>query len=223
VTGSAHARRGPIAGRVESVQSIPNSDWVRLARIDVGSGRYLNIVFGGDRSITPGDMVPVAPPGSWVPGPQGIRTQMVKMRPRNFRGQRSEGMLCSLLELGWARTRGRQDAPESRRQVAVLTSALEPGEALPGPQDWRSVVAHPNPDDFDPNTVELSVEEIAAALGVEGSDAQPADAPELHVESLASTNTDESCATSTRTEAFSPEPVESTALDPSYTQALSPV
>ena len=165
MTTPTHSRRGPVAGRVASVEPIPNSDRVRLARVDIGTGSFLTIVFGGEYEVAQGDLVPVAPPGSWVPGPRGLRNQPVKMRRRTFRGQRSEGMLCSLLELGWAKTRDRQEAPESRHHVAVLKPVMQPGEPLPDPRVWRTVVAHPNPESFDPNTVELSSAEIATALG----------------------------------------------------------
>ena len=65
-------------------------------------------------------------------------------------------MLCSLLELGWASSRGNSEAPETRDQVVVLRPEMAPGAALPDPSAWRDVVVHPCPDDLDPNTAELS-------------------------------------------------------------------
>jgi tRNA-binding EMAP/Myf-like protein len=165
MTAPAHSRRSPVVGRVESVELIPDSDRIRLARVDIGTGSFLAIVFGGEYQVTRGDLVPVAPPGSWVPGPRGLRTRPMKVRRRNFRGQRSEGMLCSLLELGWARDRASREAPETRNRVVVLKPVLHPGQPLPTPDRWREVVAHPDPAEFDPNTVELSTTEIEEALG----------------------------------------------------------
>jgi len=89
------------------------------------------IVFGGDRKLTGGELVPVAPPGSRAI----VRTTHIgelrtkKMRARRFRGERSHGMLCSLDELGWI-----QGGPD---EVAILRD-LAPGESLDDlPNDLR--------------------------------------------------------------------------------------
>ncbi|WP_407779565.1 hypothetical protein [Actinophytocola sp.] len=62
------------------------------------------IVFGGDSKLDGGELVAVAPPGSWaITWHPVLGSRRKKMRARNYRGQRSHGMLCSLDELGWLR------------------------------------------------------------------------------------------------------------------------
>jgi tRNA-binding EMAP/Myf-like protein len=89
----------PVVGRVLAVQAIDGADQVRLARIDNGH-RTLRIVFGGYLSVVEvGALVPVASPGCRVP--RRGNAAHVKIRPRRYRDTLSEGMLCSLVELGW--------------------------------------------------------------------------------------------------------------------------
>lgn len=89
---------GAIVGRAVDVRAHPRGDLIWLANVDLGDGPSVQIVFGGDHPVTVGDYVPVAPPGARATD----RTKRVKkMRARNYRGQRSHGMLCSLDELGW--------------------------------------------------------------------------------------------------------------------------
>jgi phenylalanyl-tRNA synthetase beta chain len=87
---------GVIVGRVIDVQPHPNGERIRLALVDVGDDEKVQIVFGGIDNVLPGAYVPVAPPGARVP------VQRRKMRRERFRGSSSHGMLCSLLDLGWA-------------------------------------------------------------------------------------------------------------------------
>ena len=69
-----------------------NSDHMWVCKIDVGGGRELQIVTGA-QNVNIGDLVPVALDGSTLPGGKEIRTG-------KLRGELSEGMLCSLGELG---------------------------------------------------------------------------------------------------------------------------
>jgi hypothetical protein len=91
--------------------------------VDVGEHReHLQIVFGGEYKALPGQLVAVAPPGlkafalNDVGGPR-----RKKMRTRRYGGQPSQGMFCSLDELGWCR-----GGPD---EVAILRN-LEPGACL---------------------------------------------------------------------------------------------
>lgn len=152
MTSPPRERPRPVAGRVESVDPIPGADHVRLATVDVGSADPLVIVFGGTFQPSRGDVVPVAPPGSRVPGPSYDRWNPVKMRRRRYRGAMSDGMLCSLRELGWAE--------HSADRVPALRRDLEPGSPLPERSGWRHVVVEPREDEFGPNTVELSIPEM---------------------------------------------------------------
>ena len=108
-------------GRIIKVRPHPYGDRIWLADVEIGRGYQPQIVWGGLPLLYEGDLVPVAPPGSWLP--QG------KMRRRRYRCEVSEGMLCSLAELGW-------DLSVTDR-VALLDegAGLLPGESL---DSWES-------------------------------------------------------------------------------------
>lgn len=95
---------GARVGRAIQVRLHPNGDHIWLVDVMLAKDESpVQIVFGGTRIIEQDELVPVAPPGAKVsvhdPGTGITRTK--KMRARNYRGQRSNGMLCSLDELGW--------------------------------------------------------------------------------------------------------------------------
>ncbi len=113
---------GVVAGRVIEVKPHPHGDHIRLALVDLGHGKKAQIVFGGLDVVTEGCVVPVAPPGARLPG-------IGKLRTRQFRGERSHGMFCSLTELGWA-----TECPD---EVALLSSDIPAGESLDDLDDTR--------------------------------------------------------------------------------------
>jgi tRNA-binding EMAP/Myf-like protein len=90
-------------GQAIDVCAHPRGDFIWLSYVDLGDGGHpVQIVFGGDRLVAAGEYVPIAPPGARITVPCSDRTATTKkMRARNYRGQRSHGMLCSLEELGW--------------------------------------------------------------------------------------------------------------------------
>ena len=90
VTGSEISR--VVVGRVISMERHTNSDHMWVCKIDVGGERELQIVTGA-QNVNIDDLVPVALDGSTLPGGKEIRTG-------KLRGELSEGMLCSLGELG---------------------------------------------------------------------------------------------------------------------------
>lgn len=90
VTGSEIFR--VVVGRVISMERHTNSDHMWVCKIDAGGERELQIVTGA-QNVNIGDLVPVALDGSTLPGGKEIRTG-------KLRGELSEGMLCSLGELG---------------------------------------------------------------------------------------------------------------------------
>ena len=90
VTGSEISR--VVVGRVISMERHTNSDHMWVCKIDVGGERERQIVTGA-QNVNIGDLVPVALDGSTLPGGKEIRTG-------KLRGELSEGMLCSLGELG---------------------------------------------------------------------------------------------------------------------------
>ena len=81
-----------VVGQVLSIAKHENSDHLVICQVDVGSGSPLQIVTGAS-NLHPGDIVPVALDGSTLPGGK-------KIKKGKLRGVESNGMLCSLGELG---------------------------------------------------------------------------------------------------------------------------
>ena len=84
--------RNVVVGRVASITRHTNSDHMWVCQIDVGAGEPVQIVTGA-QNVHEGDLVPVAQHNSWLPG--GVHITKGKLR-----GEVSNGMLCSLKELG---------------------------------------------------------------------------------------------------------------------------
>ncbi len=81
-----------VVGRILSIDRHPDADKLVVCRVDVG--RELTIVTGAT-NLTTGDVIPVALDGSVLPGGK-------KIKSGKLRGVVSEGMLCSLPELGFS-------------------------------------------------------------------------------------------------------------------------
>ena len=81
-----------IVGEILSIEKHPDADKLVVCMVDVGRERPVQIVTGAS-NVRPGALVPAALDGSVLPG--GVR-----IGRGNLRGVESEGMLCSLNELG---------------------------------------------------------------------------------------------------------------------------
>ena len=81
-----------VVGKILSVTPHENSDHLVVCQVDVGNGEPIQIVTGAS-NVNAGDIVPVALDGSTLPG--GVHIKKGKLR-----GVESNGMLCSLGELG---------------------------------------------------------------------------------------------------------------------------
>ena len=81
-----------VVGKLISVEKHPDSDHLLICMVDVGEAEPLKIVTGA-QNVKPGEYVPVALNGSTLPG--GVTIKSGKLR-----GVASNGMLCSLGELG---------------------------------------------------------------------------------------------------------------------------
>lgn len=81
-----------VVGKILEMRRHTDSDHMWTCQVDVGGDRALQIVTGAQNQKV-GDLVPVALDGSTLPGGIEIHTTM-------FRGELSEGMMCSLKELG---------------------------------------------------------------------------------------------------------------------------
>lgn len=81
-----------VVGKVVSLERHPDSDHLWITKTDVGEGEPLQIVTGA-QNLKVGDVVPAALHNSMLPGGK-------KIKKGKLRGIESNGMLCSLGELG---------------------------------------------------------------------------------------------------------------------------
>ena len=81
-----------VVGKVLSMTRHENSDHMWVCQVDVGKDEPVQIVTGA-QNVHEGDLVPVAQHNSYLPG--GVHITKGKLR-----GVASNGMLCSLKELG---------------------------------------------------------------------------------------------------------------------------
>ncbi len=80
-----------VVGKVISIVRHENSDHMWVCQVDVGQEEPVQIVTGA-QNVKEGDLVPAALHNSWLPG--GVHITKGKLR-----GEKSNGMLCSLKEL----------------------------------------------------------------------------------------------------------------------------
>lgn len=124
---------GVVVGRVVEIRPHPRRELTWLSTVDTGTGRKPQIVWGGVPIVKVGSLVPVAQPGTWLP-PTKDKPNRYKVRRRRYAGERSEGMLCSLAELGWD--------PAVTDWVALLnpSAGLCAGQPLENRyDDWRAI------------------------------------------------------------------------------------
>ena len=81
-----------VVGKVLEIVRHENSDHMWICQVDVGEDQPIQIVTGA-QNVKQGDLVPVAKHNSYLPG--GVHITKGKLR-----GEMSNGMLCSLKELG---------------------------------------------------------------------------------------------------------------------------
>ena len=84
---------GVVVGHILAAEQHPNADRLQVCQVDVGGEAPLNIVCGAKNART-GIHVAVATVGTYLP------TIDLKLRKTKLRGVKSEGMICSLKELG---------------------------------------------------------------------------------------------------------------------------
>lgn len=94
VTSVAGAFDGVVIGEVLSREQHPNADKLNLCVLDVGQDESLQIICGAP-NVRTGMKVPVAVIGASLPGENVIKKA-------KLRGVESQGMICSVAELGLA-------------------------------------------------------------------------------------------------------------------------
>ena len=104
-----------VAGRILSMEKHPDSDHMWICQLDVGEGDPTQIVTGA-WNIHVGDLVPVTKHKSLLPG--GVKIEKGKLR-----GVVSNGMLCSLKELGLT---AEHDYPDAVITPAALLNDYHP-------------------------------------------------------------------------------------------------
>jgi phenylalanyl-tRNA synthetase beta chain len=130
---------GVVVGRVLTVQPHPDADRLSVCTTDVGQQHPLQIVCGAT-NMKPGDLVPTALVGGALPG--GFQIAKRKMR-----GVESQGMMCSIKELGLGEDQAglmilQGDPPlgEDIRTTLGLDDAILELEVTPNRGDWASMI-----------------------------------------------------------------------------------
>jgi phenylalanyl-tRNA synthetase beta chain len=82
---------GVVVARILEAPLVPGSDHLKVLHLEVGEGQAQ--VVSGAPNISPGDLVPLAPPGTRL-------SNGMTVSARKFMGVASEGMVCSPIELG---------------------------------------------------------------------------------------------------------------------------
>jgi phenylalanyl-tRNA synthetase beta chain len=82
-----------VVGELLTVEDHPNSSRLHLTTVHIGEGQQPLAIVCGAHNIAPGQRVPVAVPGSVLPGDRRIEVARLA-------GVESQGMLCSGTELG---------------------------------------------------------------------------------------------------------------------------
>lgn len=108
-----------VVGKILSVEKHPNADKLVVCQIDVGQYGSRQIVTGA-RNVSAGDLVPVCLDGAHLPG--GVVIKSGKLR-----GELSEGMLCSIAELGLTL----HDMPDAIEDgILILHEDCKPGDDI---------------------------------------------------------------------------------------------
>jgi phenylalanyl-tRNA synthetase beta chain len=84
---------GVVIGRIVNREQHPNADKLSLCQVDIGTGETLQIVCGASNARAD-ILVPVATVGTYLPNID------LRIKPAKLRGVPSNGMICSLKELG---------------------------------------------------------------------------------------------------------------------------
>ena len=172
---------GVVIGKVIDCQPHPNADKLRVTQVDIGQETPSNIVCGA-ANVRSDIYVAVATPGTYLP------TVDLKIRPAKLRGVKSEGMICSLAELGLEKqSEGIHIFPEDNLKVGQdvrpllglddvvldLTATANRADALSMVGVAREVAALTGASLHLPTTAELSIpKDDPTILTIDISDTQ---------------------------------------------------
>jgi len=102
-----------VVGKILSVEKHPDADKLVVTKVDVGQ-EVIQVVTGA-KNISVGDYIPVALNGATLPGG-------VKIKTGKLRGVESQGMMCSIQELGFTT----QDYPEAAEDGIYIFQEEQP-------------------------------------------------------------------------------------------------
>ena len=105
-----------VVGYVQSKEKHPDADKLNICQVDIGDEEPVQIVCGAP-NVDAGQHVIVAKVGGRLPG--GIKIKRAKLR-----GERSEGMICSLQEIGIS---GNVVPKAYENGIFVFPTEVEPG------------------------------------------------------------------------------------------------
>ncbi|RIN37200.1 phenylalanine--tRNA ligase subunit beta [Staphylococcus succinus] len=105
-----------VVGYVQSKTPHPDADKLNICQVDIGEAELVQIVCGAP-NVDAGQTVIVATVGGRLPG--GVKIKRAKLR-----GERSEGMICSLQEVG---VPNNLVPKQFENGIYVFSSAVKPG------------------------------------------------------------------------------------------------
>ncbi|WP_214778197.1 phenylalanine--tRNA ligase subunit beta [Exiguobacterium sp. s22] len=120
VTNRGEGLSGIVVGRVLSCEKHPEADKLNVTKVDIGECDPVQIVCGAP-NVSEGQHVIVAKVGARLPG--------LKIKKAKLRGVESQGMICSLEELGFEKKQIREDEQDGihtfRESVQVGADVLD--------------------------------------------------------------------------------------------------
>jgi len=171
---------GVVVGKIIEAIRHPNADKLQVTQVDIGGAQPLNIVCGA-ANATADIYVPVAPVGTYLPKID------LKIKRAKLRGVASEGMICSLAELGLEKKsagihifepQDLQLGSDARSLLGLddvvldLTSTANRADALSMVGVAREVAALTGGTLKLPGTVDISIPEGTYSLGIKISQTQ---------------------------------------------------
>ena len=105
-----------VAGYVQSCTQHPDADKLNICKVDIGEDEPVQIICGA-ANIAEGQTVVVAKIGARLPGD-------IKIKKAKLRGELSQGMICSLQELGFDANLVSKEVAEG---IYVFPNAVTPG------------------------------------------------------------------------------------------------
>lgn len=118
-----------VVGRVDKIERHPDADKLVVCQVNVGAAEDIQIVTGAP-NVVEGAMVPVVLDGGRVAGGHDGSPNPengIKIKKGKLRGVPSEGMMCSVEELGSSREMY-PEAPENGIYIFPATKNVKPGD-----------------------------------------------------------------------------------------------